>query len=266
MKPISELLQQMDQLDANVPEYEAPLSFVGTTEAISEEPEAEPMEADVDELPSEPVEVDEPRDIDDPTQPSVTVQELPEGQEPSVAVDVEPDPVVQEMDVPEEQPPEVPEPSVESISDPSIDEAAVAEVGEPDTAQPFVEPIDDPGMDAPSTEDVSEPSVPESDVGDMPAMPDTATPVGYQGTFEESPITSSEYESRAEYDDAPTWQEVDRQVSTQVASEQARGDDLASRIASEMREMVLDAMHAREQTVREVADQELSVLTLMEED
>ena len=267
MKPISELLDQMDQLDAQVPEYEAPVSFVGTTESSSEEPSNEPTEAVIDELPGEPTDIDEPRDIEDPTQPSVTVEELPENQEPSVAVNVEPDPVVPEVEVAEEQAAEVPESSVESVDEPSVTEPTVEEVSSPDTSDPFVEesgPQEQPDVDQ-TAEEIVEPNVPESSVDQIPAMPDTTSEVGLVADVEHEPISIEQFNLQGEYADAPSQEEIDRQVEQQVSDERARGDDLAARLHSELREMVLDATSAREQTAREVVGQEMATLALMQE-
>lgn len=76
MKPISQLLAEMNALDADVPSFEAPSAESTSTETTEPSQDTEQREADVDDIPDSEPDVEQPDPIDDPTQPSVTVDEL----------------------------------------------------------------------------------------------------------------------------------------------------------------------------------------------
>lgn len=278
MKPISQLLADMNALDADVPSFEAPASEAISAEPTETETEGDQREVDVDDVSDgEPV-VDQPDPIDDPTQPSVTVDEFTEAEEPSVAVTEEPEPSVSEMDVPEEPSPEVPESDVEPVAEPSVPEQAVESLSEPDVTQPFVDEIespavaevnvdesDEPAADIESPSEMDEPSVPETGVEAIPDMPNTSTPVGDQGTIELPPITIDEYNS-GEFDDVPDQADIDKQISRQVEHERQRGEDLATRMHEELKPL-FDGIHNQTvAAVHDVVEIEAMTLAMMRED
>lgn len=241
--------------EATVNDDPAPQEPSGTIEseesvpAVEEQPDAPMDDSPQDDAPEsiQETQEDSPPDTSDGT-------ELTEDDAPQVAPDnyTPFDAEIGDSDQPAEQnddaePPEA-APTAEGDSSPEAPrDIDVGQQPEPSVTEPAVEDSD-----------------PSPDVEAAREAPGDPPPSKYQ-TITHDPITIDEYKAGKFEDDVPSRDDVDRQVEQHSADEQRRGDDLATKLRTELSPMFEGLHHDTISTAREYVEMEMMALAMMRE-